>query len=145
MVHFVGYMRSNVNSKLINSFSKKISSFIHSLHIIYIGGVSEEEKHKRELETMDQISKMLGPLMGGDEMLSLWKEYEACTTEEAKLLKDLDKIEMILQAQEYEAEGSNGQSLDEFFTSTEGKWRTEIGKAWAEEIVSRRKKPTDEK
>ena len=110
-----------------------------------IGGVSEEEKHKRELETMDQISKMLGPLMGGDEMLSLWKEYEACNTEEAKLLKDLDKIEMILQAQEYEAEGSNGQSLDEFFTSTEGKWRTEIGKAWAEEIVSRRKKPTDEK
>ena len=114
-------------------------------HHIYIGGVSEEEKHKRELETMDQISKMLGPLMGGDEMLSLWKEYEACNTEEAKLLKDLDKIEMILQAQEYEAEGSNGQSLDEFFTSTEGKWRTEIGKAWAEEIVSRRKKPTDAK
>ena len=78
-------------------------------------------------------------------MLSLWKEYDAFTTEEAKLHKDLDKIEMILQAQEYEAEGSNGQSLDEFFTSTEGKWRTEIGKAWAEEIVSRRKKPTDEK
>jgi putative hydrolase of HD superfamily len=47
---------------------------------------------------------------------------------------------MILQAQEYEAEGSSEKSLDQFFTSTEGKWRTEIGRAWAEEIVSRRKK-----
>lgn len=77
--------------------------------------------------------------MGGDEILNLWKEYEANVTEEAKLLKDLDKLEMILQAQEYEAEGSHEQSLDQFFNSTEGKWRTEIGKAWAAEIVSRRR------
>jgi len=78
--------------------------------------------------------------MGGDEIISLWKEYEAGETDEAKLLKDLDKIEMILQAQEYEAEGSHKESLDEFFTSTEGKWRTEIGKAYAAEIIFRRKK-----
>ena len=45
---------------------------------------------------------------------------------------------MILQAQEYEAEGSHEQSLDQFFTSTEGKWRTEIGREWAKEIVGRR-------
>ena len=104
------------------------------------GGVSNEEKHKRELETMEQIQNMLGPLLGGDEIISLWKEYEAGETDEAKLLKDLDKIEMILQAQEYEAEGSHKESLDEFFTSTEGKWRTEIGKSYAAEIISRRKK-----
>ena len=94
---------------------------------------------------MEQIQQMLGPLLGGDEIISLWKEYEAGETNEAKLLKDLDKIEMILQAQEYEAEGSHKESLDEFFTSTEGKWRTEIGKAYAAEIISRRrkKKPSD--
>jgi len=102
-------------------------------------GVSDEEKHRLELETMEQISNMLGPLMGGNEILALWKEYEEGATEEAKLLKDLDKIEMILQAQEYEAEGRSEKSLDQFFTSTEGKWRTEIGRAWAEEIISRRK------
>ena len=88
---------------------------------------------------MQEISTLLGPNMGGEEMLALWKEYENGTTEEAKLLKDLDKIEMILQAQEYEAEGSHDRSLEQFFTSTEGKFRTEIGKAWAREIISRRK------
>lgn len=103
-------------------------------------GVSDGEKHRREEEAMEQLSALLGPAMGGDEMLGLWREYEEGATEEARLLKDLDKIEMILQAQEYEAEGSHEESLDQFFTSTEGKWRTATGKAWAKEIVSRRRK-----
>ena len=120
-------------------------ALIHDLAEAKVGditphcGVSDEDKHSMELNTMESISRMLGQSMGGDEMLELWKEYEAGTTEEARLLKDLDKIEMILQAQEYEAEKSSEKSLDQFFTSTEGKWRTEIGKAWAKEIVSRRK------
>ena len=121
-------------------------ALIHDLAEAQVGditphcGVSDEDKHQMELSTMKHIQSMLGPMMGGDEILDLWKEYEEGTTEEAKLLKDLDKIEMILQAQEYEAEGSHEKSLDQFFTSTEGKWRTEIGKEWAKEIVSRRKK-----
>ena len=45
---------------------------------------------------------------------------------------------MILQAHEYEQ--SQGKQLDEFFASTEGKWRTQLGKQWAAEIVSRRKR-----
>eukprot|EP00584_Thalassiosira_punctigera_P004068 CAMPEP_0172526662 /NCGR_PEP_ID=MMETSP1067-20121228/1524_1 /TAXON_ID=265564 ORGANISM="Thalassiosira punctigera, Strain Tpunct2005C2" /NCGR_SAMPLE_ID=MMETSP1067 /ASSEMBLY_ACC=CAM_ASM_000444 /LENGTH=217 /DNA_ID=CAMNT_0013310217 /DNA_START=192 /DNA_END=845 /DNA_ORIENTATION=- len=123
-------------------------ALIHDLAEARVGditphcGVSDDEKHRLELETMEQISSMLGPKMGGDEILSLWKEYEDGQTEEARLLKDLDKIEMILQAQEYETEGSHEKSLDQFFTSTEGKWRTETGRAWAEEIVSRRRKTT---
>ena len=125
-------------------------ALIHDLAEAKVGditphcGVSDEKKYKLELGTMEQIQSMLGPLFGGDEILDLWKEYEEGSTTEAKLLKDLDKIEMILQAQEYEAEGSSEKSLDQFFTSTEGKWRTEIGRAWAEEIVSRRKKSEDE-
>lgn len=45
---------------------------------------------------------------------------------------------MILQAQEYETQ--QDINLDEFFASTSGKWRTELGRQWAAEIVSRRKK-----
>jgi len=125
-------------------------ALIHDLAEARVGditphcGVSDEEKHRLELETMEYISAMLGPLLGGEAIVKLWKEYEEGITEEAKLLKDLDKIEMILQAQEYEEEGSHEKSLDQFFTSTEGKWKTEIGRAWAEEIVSRRKKKNDE-
>lgn len=43
---------------------------------------------------------------------------------------------MILQAHEYEA--AQGLDLQEFFDSTQGKWRTELGRAWAAEIVARR-------
>ena len=46
------------------------------------------------------------------------------------------QLEMILQASEYEA--AQGLDLQEFFTSTEGKFKTELGKAWAADIVRRR-------
>ena len=36
------------------------------------------------------------------EISALWEEYEAATTPEALLVKDLDKFEMIVQAFEYE-------------------------------------------
>ena len=137
---------------MISSFSTSLDTdrciklaLIHDLAESKVGditphcGVSDKEKYDLELGTMQHISEMLGPLLGGDEILSLWKEYEEGTTEEARLLKDLDKIEMILQAQEYEEEGCHEKSLDQFFSSTEGKWRTEIGRAWAAEIVRRRK------
>ena len=46
------------------------------------------------------------------------------------------QLEMIMQAHEYEK--SQGKQLDEFFTSTDGKWRTDLGEQWAAEIVRRR-------
>ncbi len=46
------------------------------------------------------------------------------------------QLEMILQASEYEA--AQGLSLQEFFDSTAGRFKTKTGKAWAAEIVTRR-------
>ena len=46
------------------------------------------------------------------------------------------QLEMLLQAHEYE--GAQGMVLQEFFDSTAGKWRTDVGRAWAEEIYQRR-------
>jgi putative hydrolase of HD superfamily len=138
-------MISSFSNNTLNTDRCIKLALIHDLAEAQVGditphcGVSDQEKYDLELRTMESISKMLGPTMGGEEILALWKEYEEGITEEAKLLKDLDKIEMILQALEYEKDGENEKSLDQFFTSTEGKWRTEIGKAWAAEIVSRRK------
>ena len=43
---------------------------------------------------------------------------------------------MILQAHEYET--AQGANLQEFFDSTKGKFKTQVGQAWADEIVSRR-------
>ncbi|KAL3941697.1 MAG: hypothetical protein SGBAC_003977 [Bacillariaceae sp.] len=109
-------------------------------------GVSDQDKHQMELDAMTKLTTgLLGTAMGAERILSLWKEYEQGATEEAKLVKDMDKLEMILQALEYEQDGENKKSLDGFFDSTRGKWRTKIGEAWGKEIESRRQKePQDE-
>jgi putative hydrolase of HD superfamily len=102
-------------------------------------GVSKADKHAREAAAVVRMQLMLGQrawAVAGAEMLSLWEEYEACATPEALLLKDLDKVEMILQAHEYEQ--AQGLPLEEFFRSTAGAWLTPEGRALAGEVVSRR-------
>ncbi|KAH6805431.1 Metal-dependent phosphohydrolase [Perilla frutescens var. hirtella] len=99
-------------------------------------GVPKQEKSRMEQEALDEMCKVLGGGMRAEEIQELWQEYETNSSLEANLVKDFDKVEMILQALEYETE--HGRILDEFFLSTAGKFQTEIGKRWAAEIISRR-------
>ncbi|XP_076932890.1 uncharacterized protein LOC143598593 [Bidens hawaiensis] len=101
-------------------------------------GVPKAEKSRLEKEAIEHMCKLLGGGPRADEMHELWMEYEENSTNEAKVVKDFDKIEMILQALEYENE--QNKDLEEFFEYTAGKFQTDIGKAWALEIASRRKK-----
>jgi putative hydrolase of HD superfamily len=71
-------------------------------------GISAAEKHRRERGAMESLAAMLGD----DEVLRLWEEYGAAATPEARFVKDLDKLETVLQAAEYEA--SRGVELAEF-------------------------------
>lgn len=57
-------------------------------------------------------------------MMELWEEYESGTTPEAKCVKDLDKLELILQADEYEAD--QNVDLQQFFDNTENVFTTPI-------------------
>ncbi|XP_054823099.1 uncharacterized protein LOC129321384 isoform X2 [Prosopis cineraria] len=96
-----------------------------------------EEKSRREQAALNEMCEILGGGMRAEEIKELWAEYEHNSSLEANLVKDFDKVEMILQALEYEIE--HGKVLDEFFISTAGKFQTEIGKSWAAEIFFRRK------
>lgn len=71
-------------------------------------GIPTEEKHRREREALAELSAMLGD----GEILALWEEYQAAATPEARWVKELDKLETVLQAAEYEAE--TGTDLAEF-------------------------------
>ncbi|KAJ6829005.1 HD domain-containing protein 2-like [Iris pallida] len=101
-------------------------------------GVPKKEKSRREREALDHMCNLLGGGSRAKEIADLWVEYEENSSLEAKIVKDFDKVELILQALEYENE--QGIDLDEFFQSTAGKFTTDVGKAWAAEIVSRRRK-----
>ncbi|CAH2033910.1 unnamed protein product [Thlaspi arvense] len=100
-------------------------------------GVPKEEKNRRETAALKEMCRVLGGGLRAEEITELWLEYENNASLEANLVKDFDKVEMILQALEYESE--HGKVLDEFFISTAGKFQTEIGKSWAAEINARRK------
>ena len=98
-------------------------------------GVSKEEKHKRERQAMEYLSSLVGEEVG-KEFFSLWQEYEAQQTEEAKFVKDLDRFEMILQAHEYEeSEGESGTGrLQEFFDFTKDKFQHPLVKDWVGQL-----------
>lgn len=90
----------------------------------------------------------------GAEVEALFREYEEGFTPEAQLVKDCDKLEMLLQAVEYEQReaspsaaeeggekgGQSDTSLDlsEFFESVRGRLKTEVGRSWGAEIERRR-------
>ena len=59
------------------------------------------------------------------EMVELWKEYDKAETPEARYVKDLDKLEMILQADEYEEE--QNVDVQQFFDNTKDVFKTERG------------------
>ncbi|KAK9801950.1 hypothetical protein WJX73_009920 [Symbiochloris irregularis] len=99
-------------------------------------GISKPEKCRMETEAINDMQGMLGGA-AGKRIRDLWQEYEDGATPEAKLVKDFDKAEMILQASEYEA--ISDIDLGEFFDSTEGKFQTQTGKEWAQEIRDCRK------
>lgn len=54
-----------------------------------------------------------------EELISLWLEYEEGSSTEAEVAKQLDKFEMIVQANEYEIANPE-KRLESFFKSTEG-------------------------
>ncbi|XP_022070095.1 HD domain-containing protein 2 [Acanthochromis polyacanthus] len=83
--------------------------------------ISKAEKHRREEEAMKRLSDLL-PDGLKQEVYGLWEEYETQSSAEARLVKQFDLLEMILQAHEYEElEGTPGR-LQEFFDSTTGRF-----------------------
>ncbi|XP_069704198.1 5'-deoxynucleotidase HDDC2 [Periplaneta americana] len=101
-------------------------ALVHDLAECIVGditprcGIDPEEKHRREDEAMKELATLAGS--SGIELYSLYKEYEGQKTPEAKLVKELDRFDMILQAFEYEKAESRPHGLQEFFDSTSGKF-----------------------
>jgi putative hydrolase of HD superfamily len=102
-------------------------------------GVSDIEKRQLESKGMDFLVNVLENSSEAKEMKELWLEYENGQTLEAQIVKDLDKFEMICQAFEYEKSKATKESLDSFFESTAGKFKTDIVKTWVSLLLEERK------
>lgn len=64
---------------------------------------AQAEKHQAEMEAAKEIFGHLPDSIRG-EVRSLWEEYEARSTPEARFVKDVDRLEAFLQARTYQRE-----------------------------------------
>ncbi len=97
---------------------------------------SPAEKHQKEAQA---IKRILKGLPQQDKLILLWEEYEHQQTIEARILKQLDKLEMAVQALEYES-GVNHNKLDEFWESARKYIQHPDIKRWFVEIEGKRSK-----
>jgi len=74
--------------------------------------VSNLEKRRKEREALEKIVSPL-PKEIARELKALWEEFDKCDTKEARLVKDLDRLEMCIQALSYA--GRKEGKLQEFF------------------------------
>ncbi|CAH6719706.1 5'-deoxynucleotidase [[Candida] jaroonii] len=82
-------------------------------------GVPKSEKHRRELETMKYLSSIIEPYNKefSEEIMELWLDYEEIRCLEARYVKDIDKLEMIQQAWDYEQDFGIKYDLNQFYES----------------------------
>ncbi|QUC65445.1 HD domain-containing protein [Nitrosopumilus sp. K4] len=78
--------------------------------------ISKDEKRVLEKNTMEQILNKL-PENIKTQFLDSWNEFLERNTPEAKLVHEIDKLEMVLQAKIYEK--SNGVDVTSFLESSE--------------------------
>ena len=104
-------------------------------------GVSAGGKHAAELRAAQHFDALLAQAGGAPAFAPLWARFEDSAAPEAAAVRQLDKLEMLLQAAEYErAHWGTPQQvvLDSFFDSTMACFVHPVIKRWADEIVASR-------
>ena len=77
-----------------------------------VDGVSRPDKRAQEAAALAEIAAGLPERPA---LEALWHDYEEAASPEARLVRQLDKLEMALQALEYEQ--TSGKNLEEFWAS----------------------------
>ena len=114
-----------VISDLENYDSEKMLKMIllHDLAESNIGDytpnqISKENKIKIENKAYDEIINAL-PDTIKLQYAQIWEEYQKQESPESKIVHQIDKLEMALQAKMYQKEGSSKEAIESFFKSAE--------------------------
>lgn len=116
-------MMSMVLSEILNLDTEHIMKManLHDLAESIVGDntpdmISHDEKIIQETNTMREIISKL-PDNLHKKYLDIWNEYVENKTISSKFVHNIDKLEMALQAKEYELDGYSKRSLQVFLTS----------------------------
>lgn len=91
---------------------------------------------KQEAE-QQALGDLLAGLPFADGWQALWQEFEAGASVEARLARDADRLDLVLQAAAYEAAGRSG--LEEFFAGAAGhSWQFAASAALSAALLAER-------
>jgi len=114
---------SMVISDIGNYDSEKIlkMALLHDLAESKIGDYTPEQINKKEKTLLEnnafnEIVKKL-PNSLKSQYLKIWHEYQKNTSPESKIIHEIDRLEMALQAQIYQEKGHSREKLESFFKS----------------------------
>lgn len=127
------YLSENKDEKY--DFDKVIKlSLCHDLAESVIGDITPHDKtyNKKNLKEKEIMNTMAKECQFS-QIASLFDEYEQNITPEAKLANDLDKLDMFIQALDYEQKHPD-KDLSEFKSSATIKIQTSLGKTLLKEI-----------
>ncbi|CAD6583936.1 MAG: hypothetical protein TREMPRED_003696 [Tremellales sp. Tagirdzhanova-0007] len=123
-------------------------ALVHDLAEAHVGDITPVEgvpphiKHELEEQAMDSfLNEMLsgaGNTDARERFRSLWDEYERRETPESKLVKDLDRLELALQAVEYER-SQDVRTLHPFFAGSIPYLEHPHVRQWAETLMVERR------
>jgi len=118
---------SMIISDLEGLNSEKIikMALLHDLAESVIGDITPDqitknEKINKENLAMKQILKNL-PNKIAEPYFEIWNEYQENSSQEAKLIHDIDKLEMVFQAKFYQNNGISKEKLQTFFDTAKKK------------------------
>lgn len=110
----------------INLSKLLIMILIHDLGEAKIGDIKWESgkrilssQAKKHADEEIAVKEIFSELINKDNLLDTWREFNAQQTPESKLAKQIDKLEMVIQAYEYEKAGHSPQRLQEFWDNVE--------------------------
>lgn len=113
---------------------------VHEIGEVYTGDLTPSdniprgEKHRLERKALEQV---VAKLPRAEEYIALWEEFEHNETPEARLVRQVDRLEMAFQASIYERQELGDMS--EFFVSTEQAMVDDQIRAILAELVALRK------
>ncbi len=97
-------------------------ALIHDLPEVITGDLTPKERTEEAVEREDAAMKQLLSLLPRrllEKYLKIWLEYTECETKEARAVRELEKLEMTLQAREYAKAQPSLKGLERFMESAD--------------------------
>ncbi len=107
-------------------------ALLHDLAEALVGDLTPRQKEGRvnwQREEREAFTVLIGklPKETAEKYVATVEDYQACSTPEARLVHAADKLEMLLQAREYEAAGGDPKKMMRFrHVSVEGNLERDI-------------------